>query len=586
MAFLTHIENSSDVRKLDRSALPALCQELRDYIIDTVSQVGGHFAANLGVIELTVALHHTLQLPEDTLIWDVGHQSYPHKVLSGRKDALKEIRSFKGISGFPKMKESAYDAFGTGHSSTSISAALGMSIADQLQGRKRLHVAVIGDSALTAGMAFEALNHAGASPADLLIVINDNSIGIDPAAGALNEHLLQLRKKNSVNNFFTALGISYHGPVDGHDVQALTDALQAQKELKGVRVLHCVTVKGKGYEPAEKEQTKWHSTAKFDKISGKALRAGNSNTLKFQEVFGHTLVELAEKNNRIVGITPAMPSGSSMDLMINVFPDRAFDVGIAEQHAVTFAAGLATKGMIPFCNIYSTFLQRAYDQVIHDVCLQEIPVIFCLDRAGIVGEDGPTHHGLFDIAFLSCIPNIIIASPLDEHELRNMMFTALDTKIPFAIRYPRGNGSLPEWKNEMAKIEVGKFRLLQEGERTAIISFGPIGTEVSEAIRELEKGSPAHFDARFAKPLDEVSLHQIFQKYEHVVTVEDGCAGGGFGAAIASFKSRFGYQNTLKIIAVPDEFVPHGTVSELRKMSGLDAASIREEVLRLNSERQ
>ncbi len=564
---LSTINSPSDLRKLDKNQLNVLANELRQYLIDTISVYGGHFAANLGVIELTIALHYVFDTPDDKLVWDVGHQAYAHKILTGRKDKFHTNRRLNGISGFPKIDESEYDAFGTGHSSTSVSAILGMAIANKLQGKNQHHIAVIGDGALTAGMAFEALNHAGSEQADILVVLNDNSISIDANAVAIIDY----------ESYFKALKFQYFGVINGHDTNALVDKLSELKNIGGAKVLHCKTVKGKGFAPAEKEQTKWHAPGVFDKISGE-IEKKNSNTPqppKYQEVFGYTLLELAKQNEKIVGITPAMPSGSSMDIMMEALPHRTFDVGIAEQHAVTFSAGLATQGLVPFCNIYSTFMQRAYDQVIHDVCVQNLPVIFCLDRAGIAGADGATHHGAFDLAYLRCLPNIIVAAPMNEEELRNLMYTAqLNPTKPFTIRYPRGKGVMIDWQAPFKEIEIGKSRKITDGNEIAILSVGTTGNLVQEAINSITNISVAHFDMRFVKPLDEDLLHEVFGTYKKVITVEDGCLNGGFGSAVLEFMAQNAYQATVKRLGIPDEFIEQGSQKELYKICGFDEEGI------------
>jgi 1-deoxy-D-xylulose-5-phosphate synthase len=620
---LAEINTPEDLKKLKPEQLVQLSGELRQYIIDTVSVYGGHFGASLGVVELTVALHYVFNTPDDQLIWDVGHQAYGHKILTGRRDQFHTNRFYGGLSGFPKRKESKYDAFGVGHSSTSISAALGMAVASQYKKEERQHIAVIGDGAMTGGMAFEGMNHAGDTNANVLIILNDNCMSIDPNVGALKDYLTDITTSKTYNSFrddvwnvlgkfskfgvnaqdivskleasvksflmkqsnlFESLNLRYFGPVDGHDVDHLVNVLNDLKSINGPKVLHIVTTKGKGYGPAEKDQTKWHAPGTFDKITGEVYKKVYDKTQppKYQDVFGHTLVELAKLNDKIMGVTPAMPSGSSMNIMMKETPDRAFDVGIAEQHAVTFSAGLATQGMVPFCNIYSTFMQRSYDQVIHDVCIQELPVVFCLDRAGFAGADGPTHHGAYDIAFMRCIPNMIIASPMNEEELRNMMYTgSLNRKGAFTIRYPRGNGVMPEWKTPMYKLEVGKGRIIAEGKDVAVLTIGHIGNYVFESREILaEKGiHPAHFDMRFVKPLDEELLHEVFSKYDKVVTVEDGCIMGGFGSAITEFMTEHGYKAQVKRLGIPDRIVEHGEQIELHRECGFDPQGIAQAVL-------
>jgi 1-deoxy-D-xylulose-5-phosphate synthase len=577
---LKHISDPSDLRKLNPEQLPQLAQELRTFIIDIVATKEGHLGASLGVVELTVALHYLFDTPNDLLVWDVGHQAYGHKILTGRKEIFHTNRQFGGISGFPSRKESEFDAFGVGHSSTSISAALGMAIASNLKGEiNKHHIAVIGDASIASGMAFEALNHAGVSNANLLIILNDNAIGIDPSVGALKEYLTKVksdRKLATQKNIIKALNFDYSGPIDGHDLPKLITELERLKSVKGPKFLHIITTKGKGLKKAEEDQITYHAPGKFDKITGERVKKDKSSFTKYQNVFGETIVELAKINDKIVGITPAMLTGSSLKLMMQEFPKRTFDVGIAEQHAVTLAAGMASQGLIPFCNIYSTFLQRAYDQVIHDVALQNLPVIFCLDRAGLVGEDGATHHGVFDIAFLRCIPNLIIFAPRNEIELRNILYTAQQgLKNPIAIRYPRGNGKIINWQQPFASIEIGKGVCLKEGSKMAVLSIGTIADNISEAIHLSEKGDEiAHFDMRFVKPLDEKLLHQIFEEHPTIITIEDGIIKGGFGSAILEFASNNDYTNKIKTLGVLDTFIEHGNILELHKKVGLDADSL------------
>ncbi len=623
---LSRIDTPDELRKLSQDQLVRLSQELRQYIIDSVSVYGGHFGASLGVVELTVALHYVFNTPSDQLIWDVGHQAYGHKILTGRRDVFHTNRMYNGISGFPKRKESPYDAFGVGHSSTSISAALGMAAASRYNNdTSRQHIAVIGDGALTGGMAFEAMNHAGVSDTNLLIILNDNCMSIDPNVGALKDYLTDITTSQTYNklkdevwkalgkiskfgssaqeiiakidgslksfflkqsNLFESLNLRYFGPIDGHDVNHLVSVLEDLKNINGPKILHCVTVKGKGYGPAEKDQTKWHAPGKFDKLTGEIRKKvyESPQPPKYQDVFGHTLVELAKGNPKIMGITPAMPSGSSLNIMMKEMPDRAFDVGIAEQHAVTFSAGLATQGQIPFCNIYSTFMQRAYDQVIHDVCIQNLHVVFCLDRAGYAGADGPTHHGAYDLAYMRCIPNIVVSAPMNESELRNLMFTAqLPREGAFCIRYPRGQGVLPNWKTPMEEIAVGTGRVIQEGEDVAILTIGHIGNYVVEACQQLEKEGirPAHYDMRFVKPLDEKLLHNIFKNFNKIITVEDGCIMGGFGSAILEFMADNGYTASVKRIGIPDEVIEHGEQIELHKETNMDPQSIADAVIQM-----
>ena len=621
---LQTIDSPEDLKKLPREKLHQVCDELRQYIVDVVSVHGGHFGASLGVVELTTALHYVYNTPYDQLVWDVGHQAYGHKILTGRRDNFPSNRKYKGLSGFPKRSESEYDTFGVGHSSTSISAALGMAMAAKYKGETdRKVVAVIGDGAMTAGLAFEGMNHAGVADADMLIVLNDNCMGIDPNVGALKEYLTDITTSPTYNkvkddvwkllgklpvgknfsramahkltdglkgmvssssNLFEALKLRYFGPIDGHNVAKLVDTLKDLRNIPGPKILHIVTTKGKGYALAEKDQTIWHAPGLFDKITGEIQKKKFDlpQPPKYQDVFGHTIIELAEKNDKIFGITPAMPSGSSLKYMMEKMPDRAFDVGIAEQHAVTVSAGMATQGLKVFCNIYSSFMQRAYDQVVHDVAIQKLPVIFCLDRAGLVGDDGPTHHGCYDIAYFRCIPNMIISSPMNESELRNLMYTAQleSTTIPFVIRYPRGEGMMPEWKTEMKEIKIGTGRKLKEGKDIAILSFGHPGNFAAAAIRELKNDglNPGHYDLRFAKPLDEALLHEVCQQYEKLITVEDGSIEGGIGSAILEFMAMHGYKNDVKILGIPDRLVEHGTPKELHKECGYDAASIADAV--------
>ncbi|WP_296142688.1 1-deoxy-D-xylulose-5-phosphate synthase [uncultured Flavobacterium sp.] len=578
---LQNINSPKDLRKIPEKDLPQLARELRDFIIDIVSVKEGHLGASLGVIELTIALHYVFNTPEDLLVWDVGHQAYGHKILTGRKDNFDTNRQLGGISGFPKRSESEYDTFGVGHSSTAISAALGMAIASNLNGDfDKNHIAVVGDASIASGMAFEGLNHAGVTDANLLVILNDNAIGIDPSVGALKNYLTSVKegKNPRQNNMIKSLNFDYSGPIDGHDIFAVIRELERLKKTKGPKFLHIITTKGKGLEQAEKDQVKYHAPGKFDKLTGEIIAKSEENLPpKFQDVFGLTLLELAEKNEKIVGITPAMPSGSSLKFMMDAFPKRAFDVGIAEQHAVTLSAGMATQGMIVYCNIYSTFLQRAYDQVIHDVALQNLPVIFCLDRAGLVGEDGATHHGVFDLAYLRCIPNMIIYSPRNEIDLRNILYTAqLGLNHPIAIRYPRGRGKIVDWKKYFGKIEIGKGKLLKEGNKIAILSNGFIGYNVTEALAGISnKNDFAHYDFSFVKPLDESLLHEIFRKYESIITLENGTIKGGFGSSILEFASSNNYQVPIKILGIPDEFIEHGTIEELQNYSKIDVKSLK-----------
>ncbi|MCB0458836.1 MAG: 1-deoxy-D-xylulose-5-phosphate synthase [Flavobacteriaceae bacterium] len=569
----------SDLRKIPVEDLPQLAQELREFIIDVVATKEGHLGASLGVVELTIALHYVFDTPNDLLVWDVGHQAYGHKILTGRKDIFHTNRQLGGISGFPKRSESEFDTFGVGHSSTSISSALGMAIASKLNGNlTKNHIAVIGDASIASGMAFEGLNHAGVTDANVLIILNDNAMGIDPSVGALKEYLTDVKanKKPRRANIIEALNFDYSGPIDGHDIDRLITELTRLKNLKGPRFLHIITTKGKGLQKAEEDQVTYHAPGKFDKLTGEKLSKSDENLPpKYQDIFGLTLVELAKKNKKIVGITPAMPTGSSLKFMLEEIPERAFDVGIAEQHAVTLAAGMATQGLIPFCTIYSTFLQRAYDQLIHDVALQNLPVIFCLDRAGLVGEDGATHHGVFDIAYLRCIPNLNIATPMNEIELRNMMYTAqLGLKNPIAIRYPRGRGVTIDWQKPFEKIEIGKGRALKEGTDIAVLSIGAIGNTITKAIENIS--SVAHYNMRFVKPLDEGLLHTVFDKFNKIITVEDSIIKGGFGSAILEFANEHHYTNkSIECLGIPDEFIEHGSVEELHKSIGLDVLSIK-----------
>lgn len=578
---LDHIKLPSDLRKLSEDQLPQLAKELREFIIDIVATKKGHLGASLGVVELTVALHYLFDTPKDLLVWDVGHQAYGHKILTGRKDIFYTNRQLNGISGFPKRGESEYDAFGVGHSSTSISAALGMAIASSLKGEtEKQHIAVIGDASIASGMAFEALNHAGVSDTNLLIILNDNAIGIDPSVGALKEYLTKVKTDRSLakNNIIRALSFDYSGPIDGHDFKSLLKELKRLKNKKGPKFLHVITTKGKGLTQAEKDQVKYHSPGKFDAKTGDIIPSDSQGLPpKYQDVFGETIVELAEQNEKIIGITPAMLTGSSLKLMMEKFPKRTFDVGIAEQHAVTLSAGLATQGMIPFCNIYSTFLQRAYDQVIHDVALQNLPVVFCLDRAGLVGEDGATHHGIFDLAYLRAIPNMIVFAPRNEMELRNMMYTVqLGSNHPIAIRYPRGRGITIDWKQSFSKIEIGTGTCLKEGKDIAILSIGTIAKNVSEAIENFP--DIAHYDMRFLKPLDETLLHEICKKHKTIITVEDGIKKGGFGSAILEFISENNCSNAVEVLGIEDSFTEHGSIEELQKINGIDPESIQQKI--------
>ncbi|MBX2904954.1 MAG: 1-deoxy-D-xylulose-5-phosphate synthase [Taibaiella sp.] len=619
---LSGINTPDDLKKLDKSQLVQVCNELRQFIIDCVSVHGGHFGASLGVVELTVALHYVFNTPDDQLVWDVGHQAYGHKILTGRRKIFHTNRKYGGLSGFPKRGESEYDAFGVGHSSTSISAALGMAIASKYKGEThRKHIAVIGDGAMTAGLPFEALNHAGVSNADVLIILNDNNMSIDPNVGALKEYLTDITTSHTWNklrddvwkllgklpgkdaqkmaskieasvkgvvskssNLFEALGLRYFGPIDGHNVTKLTETLQGLHDIPGPKLLHIKTVKGKGYDLAEQDQTLWHAPGTFDKITGKINKkiATVPEPPKYQDVFGHTILELAEKNPTIMGITPAMPSGCSLKIMMDAMPDRAIDVGIAEQHAVTVSAGMATQGLRVFCNIYSSFMQRAYDMVIHDVAIQKLPVVFCLDRAGLVGDDGPTHHGAYDIAYMRCIPNMIVSAPMNEAELRNLMFTAQlpEQKMPFVIRYPRGQGVMPQWRTAMEKVEIGTGRKICDGNEVAILTIGHPGNFAVSACRELatEDFYPAHYDMRFVKPLDEPMLHEIASRYNKIITVEDGTVVGGFGSAVLEFMAAHGYTPEVKMLGIPDRIVEHGKPEELHRECGYDAKAIADAV--------
>ena len=578
--YLDSIKLPSDLRKLLPEDLPQLAQELRAFIIHIVAIKEGHLGASLGVVELTIALHYVFNTPEDILIWDVGHQAYGHKILTGRKDTFHTNRMLDGISGFPKREESAYDAFGTGHSSTAISATLGMAIASQLKGDNvKQHVAIVGDASIASGMAFEALNHAGVTNTNILVILNDNAIGIDPSVGALKEYFIKVSLNGApeTDNIFEALNFNYSGPVDGHNLTELISELKRLMQIEGPKLLHIITKKGKGLRQAEENQVVYHAPGKFDAITGNLHPKSTAiHPPKFQDVFGKTIVELARKNENIVGITPAMPTGSSLKYMMEAFPARAFDVGIAEQHAVTFAAGLATQGLQVYCAIYSTFLQRAYDQVIHDVCLQKLPVIFCLDRAGLVGEDGATHHGIFDISYLRCIPNLIIFAPRNEVDLRNILFTAqLGLSLPIAIRYPRGRGKELNWQQGFSKIEIGKAIELKKGSLVAILTIGIMATNAMEAIENSSvTDKVACFDMRFIKPLDEKMLHKIFKKYETIITVEDGVINGGFGSSIAEFSAKHHYLNKIEILGIPDTFPQHGTVEQLQQLSGVASADI------------
>jgi 1-deoxy-D-xylulose-5-phosphate synthase len=626
-SLLEKIDSPDDLKKFQLNELPEVCNDLRNFIIDELSINPGHFGASLGVVELTVALHYVYNTPYDQLIWDVGHQAYGHKILTGRKKIFNTNRKFKGISGFPKRDESIYDSFGVGHASTSISAALGMSVASQLKNETdRKVIAVIGDGAMTGGMAFEALNNAGGNKSDLLVILNDNNMAIDPNVGGMNRYLLNISKsetynrfkkdvwdglgkldgfgkkarrilqrnqhalKNMIlkeNNIFEAFDFRYFGPIDGHDVIYLTEVLTDLKNIPGPKLLHVITQKGKGFKLAEINQTKYHAPGVFDKDTGEiySCNCPIDKAPKFQNVFGETLVELAELNDKIVGITPAMPTGCSMNRMFEKMPDRAFDVGIAEQHAVTFSAGLATQGMIPFCNIYSTFMQRAYDQIVHDVAIQKLPVIFCLDRGGLVGEDGPTHHGVFDIAYMRSIPNMIVSAPMDEIELRNLMYTAQlpENKLPFSIRYPRGCGIKPNWRKPFEKIEIGTGRKLTDGKDVALLSIGKAGIFAKRAVKSLENKdiSAAHFDMRFVKPIDKKLLTEVFKNFKIIVTIEDGVIQGGFGSAVLEFMAENNFSATVKLLGIPDKFIEHGSPEDLYRECGIDVKGITNSVMEL-----
>ena len=617
--FLERIDLPKDLRSFDKKDLKGICEDLREFIINSISENGGHFGASLGVVELTVALHYVYNTPVDSIVWDVGHQAYGHKILTGRKTNFHTNRIYNGLSGFPKISESEYDTFGVGHSSTSISAALGMAIASKYQGKKdRQHIAVIGDGGMTGGISFEGMNHAGDTDTNLTIILNDNCMSIDPNVGALKRYLTDISTSPTFNNIrndiwkvlgmlkdfgdnarktgktiekslksfvldnsnlFEALNLRYFGPIDGHDVNHLVKTLEYLKRIPGPKILHCLTKKGKGYDLAEKDQTKWHATGKFDINSGESLsiKSNKKTPPKYQDVFGESIVELAEMNKKIMGITPAMPSGSSLNIMMKKMPERAFDVGIAEQHAVTLSAGLATKGIIPFCNIYSTFMQRAFDQVVHDVCIQNLPVIFCLDRAGMAGADGPTHHGAYDIAYMRCLPNMVVSAPMNEIELRNLMYTAQhNNNSPFTIRYPRGKGVTNNWRNKFEPIEIGKGRTICEGDDIAILSIGHIGNYATKAIKKLndENIYPSHYDMRFVKPLDEKLLHKVLKKHKLILTVEDGCIMGGFGSAVLEFMNDNKYSNIVQRLGIPDKVIEHGSQDELYRECNYDDISI------------
>tara|TARA_Y100000813_G_C24163302_1_gene353004 strand:+ start:510 stop:2447 length:1938 start_codon:yes stop_codon:yes gene_type:complete len=625
LSLLENINIPQDLKKLKSSDLPEVCDELRQFIINVVSSKGGHFGASLGVVELTVAIHYIFNTPHDQLVWDVGHQAYGHKILTGRKDRFHTNRIYKGISGFPKRSESEYDTFGVGHSSTSISGALGMAVASSYKGdENKQHIAVIGDGSMTAGLAFEGLNHAGIENSNLLVILNDNCMSIDPNVGALKEYLTDIATSHTYNkvkddvwkllgkisrfgpnaqaiasklenamksvllkqsNYFESLNFRYFGPVDGHDVVHLSKVLNDLKDIPGPKILHCLTKKGKGYEPAEKgSPTKWHAPGLFDKNTGEIIKSVSSapEPPKYQDVFGKTIVELATVNDKIMGVTPAMPTGCSLGIMMEEMPKRAFDVGIAEQHAVTFSAGLATQGMVPYCNIYSSFMQRAYDQVIHDVAIQNLNVVFCLDRGGLVGADGPTHHGVYDMAYFRCIPNMVVSAPMNEQELRNLMYTAqLPNKGPFSIRYPRGKGVMIDWQTPFKEIPIGKGRQISKGNEAAILTIGHVGNFAQEALSKLDTYSIAHFDMRFVKPLDENLLHQIFKKYNKIIIVEDGCIQGGFGSAVIEFMVDHNYQANVKRLGIPDKYIEHGTQAELWRECEYDTQAIIENIQKI-----
>jgi 1-deoxy-D-xylulose-5-phosphate synthase len=624
-SLLSKISSPEDIRKLDPSDLVRLSAELRQFIIDEVSTNPGHFGASLGVVELTVALHYVFNTPYDKIVWDVGHQAYGHKILTGRRNRFNTNRKYKGISGFPRISESEYDAFGVGHSSTSISAALGMAVAAQRKGENRNVVAIIGDGAMTAGLAFEGLNNAGIEKSNILVILNDNNIAIDANVGALKEYLLDITTSKTYNRFkddvwkilgkigkmgpnarslasqleaglkstildksnlFEGMNFRYFGPIDGHDVLHLTNVLNDLKRIPGPKLLHCLTVKGKGFKKAEENQTKFHAPGMFDKETGEIFATVNGGgPLTYQEVFGRTILELARKNEKIMGITPAMPSGCSLCIMMEEMPERTFDVGIAEQHAVTFSAGLATQGFIPFCNIYSSFFQRAYDQVIHDVALQNLHVVFCIDRGGLVGSDGATHHGFFDLAFMRNIPNMVVSAPMDEVELRNLMYTAQleKNKFPFSIRYPRGFGMFTDWKKPFEEIQPGKARRISEGKNIAVLSIGQPGNFVKTVVEKLktEKILVEHWDMRFAAPVDNEVLHSVFKRFDKIITVEDGILKGGFGSSVIEFMSDNGYAANIKRLGIPDYFVEHGTQEELIAECGFDSVGIEKAIRKM-----
>lgn len=614
--YLTKVDSPDDLKKIPEGELPVFCEELRRFIVGHLAANPGHLGSSLGVVELTAALHYVYNTPYDKLVWDVGHQAYAHKIITGRRDRFATNRKLGGLSGFPRMEESEYDAFGGGHASVAISAALGMASANKITGEERKVVAVIGDGALTGGLAFEGLNNAGASNTDMLVIVNDNNMSIDPNVGALKEYLLSITTSKRYNklkektwnflapvpklrraiqkmsdavkigvlkhsNLFESLNFRYFGPVDGHDIKSLTRVLRDLREIPGPKILHVLTTKGKGYEPAESNQSDWHAPGRFDPETGVRLTCDDSLPARYQDVFGQTLLEMARANEKIVGITPAMPKGCSLNVMMREMPDRTFDVGIAEGHAVTFSAGLAAMGMTPFCNIYSSFMQRAYDNVIHDVALQKLGVVFCLDRAGLVGEDGATHHGTFDVSFFRPIPNMVIASPLNERELRDMMYTAQYAGTPFVIRYPRGRGEGVEWQSGFERQEIGRSQVLREGTDVALLTFGPVGNAAAKAAAraEAEGVSVLHVDMRYAKPLDEQMLHRVGGSFGRVITVEDGSVTGGFGGGVGEFFEQNGYAVAMKMLGVADEFVQHGTPAELHKLCGFDEQGIYEAIM-------
>lgn len=621
--YLYRVDSPADLRRLSVDELRLYCDELRRFIIEQLASNPGHLGSSLGVVELTAALHYCFDTPDDKLVWDVGHQAYAHKIITGRRDVFHTNRKLDGISGFPRMSESPYDAFGGGHASVSISAALGMALAAALQGEKREVVAVIGDGALTGGLAFEGLNNAGASNADLLVVLNDNRISIDPNVGALKEYLLSITTSKRYNlfkhhtwtsleklpglrrfiqktgnalkhgllqqsNLFEGLHFRYFGPVDGHDLGQLTRVLNDLKHIEGPRLLHVLTVKGKGYKPAEKEQSVWHAPGIFNPETGERIVYDSHNKPpRYQDVFGETILELARKNDKIVGITPAMPTGSSLNIMMEAMPERCFDVGIAEGHAVTFSAGLAASGLIPFCNIYSSFMQRGYDNVIHDVALQKLNVVMCLDRAGLVGEDGATHHGMFDLAYMRPIPNLTVASPLNEVELRNLMYTASTGKGAFVIRYPRGTGRMADWRQPLRELPVGKGQVLREGGDLAVLTIGPVGNQAADAIdlAAQEGISALHADLRFAKPLDEELLHGVGKRFKKVLTVENGVIKGGVGSAVLEFMNANGYDCRVEMLGIPDRFIEQGKIDELQRLCGFDTEGILAAIRALHAEK-